>query len=130
MDDDPADDFKKSLAREAERERASCVPLVGPQRDDVRLTCGGRDASAVLSRGQGRRAVSAVILASALAVERRLMKRPVLLFDEMTSELDEDGRGREIGSLAAAGCQVFAATADAPVYSGVEIHKIQDGRFL
>ena len=130
MDKNPSDDFRKSLKRACERERALGIPLVGPQRDDVRLTCDGMDASVVLSRGQIRRAVSVLILASALVVERRLMRKPVLLFDEITSELDESGRTREIESLMATGYQVFATTADVPAYSGVEIYSIKDGRFL
>lgn len=130
MDEDPSDDFRKSLQRACDRERVSGIPLVGPQRDDVRLICGGMDASVVLSRGQSRRAVSVLILASALVVERRLMRKPVLLFDEITSELDESGRMHEMESLITTGCQVFATTADAPVYNGVEIYRMKDGRFL
>jgi len=130
MDDTPADDFRKSLKRACERERASGIPLVGPQRDDVRFTCDGMDASVVLSRGQIRRAVSVLILASALVVERRLMRKPILLFDEITSELDGPGRMREIEALIAAGCQVFATTTDTATYNGVEIYRMKDGRFL
>jgi DNA replication and repair protein RecF len=129
-DERPSDDFRKSLAREADRERASGIPLVGPQRDDVKFTCGGMDAAIVLSRGQARRAVSVLIMASAFAVERRLARKPVLIFDEITSELDEEGRTQEIESLIGTGYQVFATTADAPGTRGVEIHKMRDGRFL
>jgi len=130
MDEAPFDDFRKSLKRACERERAAGIPLVGPQRDDVRFTCDGMDASVVLSRGQIRRAVSVLILASALVVERRLMKKPILLFDEITSELDKAGRIREIESLLATECQIFATTTDAEGYDGVEIYRMKDGRFL
>ena len=130
MDENPSDDFKKSLKNACERERTLGIPLVGPQRDDVKFTCDGIDASVALSRGQIRRAVSVLILASALVVERRLVRKPILLFDEITSELDESGRTREIESLLATGYQAFATTADAPEYNGVEMHRIKDGRFL
>jgi DNA replication and repair protein RecF len=130
MEERPSDDFRKSLSRAADRERASGMPLVGPQRDDVKFTCGGMDASVVLSRGQTRRAVSVLILASALVVERQLLKKPVLMFDEITSELDGPGRAREMESLIGTGCQIFATTADAPDARGVEIHEMKDGRFL
>ena len=130
MDEAPSDDFRKSLKNAYERERASGIPLVGPQRDDVRFTCDGMDASIVLSRGQIRRAVSVLILASALVVERLLMKKPILLFDEITSELDEEGRTREIESLLATGCQIYGTATDADTYDGVEIYRMKDGRFL
>jgi DNA replication and repair protein RecF len=130
LDERPLDDFKKSLAGMRERERVSGIPLVGPQRDDVEISCGGVDASVALSRGQSRRAVSAIVLASALVVERRLQRKPVLIFDEITSELDEIGRAKEIESLLGTGYQVFATTADVPDAEGVEIYKMKDGRFL
>ena len=130
MDENPSDDFKKSLKRACERERALGIPLVGPQRDDVRFACEGMDASVVLSRGQIRRAVSVLILASALVVEQRLRRKPILLFDEITSELDECGRTREMESLMATGCQIFATATDVPAYNGVEIFRIKDGKFL
>jgi DNA replication and repair protein RecF len=130
MDENPADDFKRSLARSSERERACCTPLVGPHRDDVRFICEGIDASAALSRGQSRRAVSVLILASATVVERKLSRKPILLFDEITSELDEQGRIKEMESLVRTGYQIFAATTDAHDYDGVYLHKMIDGRFL
>ena len=130
MDETPSDDFRKSLKRVFESERASGIPLVGPQRDDVIFTCDGMDASVVLSRGQIRRVVSVLILASALVVERRLLRKPILLFDEITSELDEQGRTQEVKSLLSTGYQVFATTADTRACNGVEIFRMKDGRFL
>jgi DNA replication and repair protein RecF len=124
------DDFKKSLQRFRDREKFSRVPLVGPQRDDVKFFCGGIETNASLSRGQSRRAVSALILASAMAVERRLGKKPVLIFDELTSELDEAGRIFAVEALINTGCQVFAATADSSAPDGVKVHRMKDGRFL
>jgi DNA replication and repair protein RecF len=124
------DDFKASLVRMRERERASGTPLVGPQRDDVKLVCGGMNAALFLSRGQSRRAAAALILASALVVERRVGRKPILIFDEITSELDESGRHALIEALLGTGCQVFAATADRLEYAGVEVHRLKDGFIL
>ena len=127
---DPYDDFRESLSLKRERERQLRTVLVGPQRDDIRLTCGGRDASSVLSRGQCRRASFAVTMASALVVERVLRRKPVLVLDEITSELDESGTEIIFKSLAGSGLQVFAA-ATAPVGCGeVTLHRIKAGRFI
>ncbi|MDR1651543.1 MAG: DNA replication and repair protein RecF [Synergistaceae bacterium] len=125
-----SDDFRISLEGMRDKERYSRTPLVGPQRDDVKFMCGGVEASAALSRGQSRKVVSALILASSLAVERRLGKKPVLLFDEITSELDESGKASSAEAILRTGCQIFAATADSIDHRGVEIHRMRDGRFL
>jgi DNA replication and repair protein RecF len=110
------------------------VALAGPQRDDVKFLCGGVDASLALSRGQGRRAVSALILASAAAVERRLGRKPVLAFDELSSDLDAAGSAEEVRALASTGYQVFATTASENIkYDGasdIQIHVMKDGLFL
>lgn len=130
LDEDPSEDFKKSLRAAKEREFFARQPLVGPQRDDVKFTCGGIDAAAALSRGQSRRAVAALMLASAAVVERRLGKKPVMIFDEITSELDEPGKSMMVETLRGTGYQVFAATTDIRAYGGIEVHKMNDGRFL
>jgi DNA replication and repair protein RecF len=130
LDDIPSADFKKSLSENGFRERASGVALVGPQRDDIRLTCAGREASVSLSRGQSRRAASALVLASAHVVERSLARKPVLVFDEIASELDGDGRNATFGALLSTGCQVFAATTDPMEFDGIETYRMQEGKFL
>lgn len=127
---DSEGDFRDSLIRSRDRERASRIPLVGPQRDDLVLTCDGRPALNVLSRGQSRRAASALILAAATFVREKLSREPVLIFDEFTSELDESGKNALIEALLSTGFQIFAAAADEIVYDGVTTHRICGGRFL
>ena len=130
QNDDPYTDFKVSLCQKIDRERQLKTVLVGPQRDDLKLTCGGRDASSVLSRGQSRRASFAITMASALVVERVLKRRPILVLDEITSELDEAGTEVIFKTLAESGLQVFAA-ATAPVQSDrVTVYKVKNGRFI
>ena len=124
------DDFKRALSSGRDRERAAKISLVGPQRDDIGIFCEPREAAVTLSRGQGSRVASALILASALVVERVLGRKPVLVFDEMASELDGAGKLSTIGALGKTGCQIFAAATD-PIFSdGVRLHNIRDGKFI
>jgi len=125
----PSEDFRRSLVEAHDRERAACIPLTGPQRDDLALFCDGREASAALSRGQSRRAASALLLASALTVERSLGKKPVLVFDEATSDLDEDGREAITSALLSTGCQIFATTTEAFRPDYLTVHRMREGRF-
>ncbi|MDR0648523.1 MAG: DNA replication and repair protein RecF [Synergistaceae bacterium] len=126
----PSDDFRSSLAAKGRRERELRMPLIGPQRDDVKLLCNGMDASLFLSRGQSRRAAAALILAAAAVVKRKVGRKPVLIFDEITSELDDCGRSALLEALLKTGCQVFGATTDRLDYDDVSIQMMRDGRFL
>lgn len=110
--DDAREDFDISCEMSAARERAAATPLVGPHRDDLIVSCEGRLAAEALSRGQRRRSALALVMAAASALEDRFRQAPVLLLDEVTSELDADGRAALSHCLTKSGWQVFAATAE------------------
>lgn len=119
--DDLLEDFHRSCALLKEREKASGMPLVGPHRDDLILSCKGRLAPEILSRGQRRRAALALVMDAASTVERRYRASPLLLFDEVASELDETSRTVLMECLQRSNWQVFAATAESmlPSFQGV-----------
>ncbi len=70
--------------------------LVGPQRDDMRFELSEntkwRDVSRFGSRGQQRLAVLWLKLAELSFIETEVGERPILLLDDIFSELDEEGR--------------------------------------
>ena len=72
------------------RESAAMRVLVGPSHDDLKILFNGRDASVALSRGQKRRLVLYLIIASGYLISSRLRTRPVLLFDDLAAELDKN----------------------------------------
>lgn len=123
-------DIADLTKRSAAAERASRVPLVGPQRDDILIKCGGRDAANFLSRGQCRKISTAIVLASACAVEEALARKPVLVFDEIASELDGSGREQTFDALVSTGCQVFASSTEEYRGDRVSIKRIKEGRFV
>lgn len=65
---------------------------VGPHRDDVLFSVGGRDARAFASQGQQRSVVLALKMAEVELAGEILGTRPVLLLDDVMSELDERRR--------------------------------------
>ncbi len=80
------------LARLVERrdeEKARRTTLVGPHRDDVRFEIDGRDARAFASQGQQRTAALAWKLAELEVIEEIAGTTPILLLDDVMSELDE-----------------------------------------
>lgn len=93
------------------REAAAGRALAGPHLDKVNLYIDGLDAQSFASQGQQRSAVLALKLAEAEVVEEMLGQLPVLLLDDVMSELD--GARREAlvqGRLA--GKQTFITTAN------------------
>ncbi len=73
-------------------ERARRTTLVGPHRDEVRFEIGGAGAREFASQGQQRTAALAWKLAELEVVEELSGTTPVLLLDDVMSELDEDRR--------------------------------------
>lgn len=71
------------------RDVAAGVTLSGPQRDDLEMTWRGYAVDRVLSRGQARSLVLAWKLAEVQYLEEQLGMAPILLLDDVLSELDE-----------------------------------------
>ena len=65
---------------------------LGPHLDDVGILAGGRDLRAFGSQGEQRLAVLALLLGEAELLEERRGARPLLLLDDVLSELDSNRR--------------------------------------
>jgi DNA replication and repair protein RecF len=108
-----ADAFTQRLAAVAPAERARRGALAGPHRDDLSLLIDDRPIAAYGSQGQQRTAVLALKVAEYTVMRDRANEAPLLLLDDVLSELDE---GRSEAFLAGLGDfeQAFV-TAAAPV---------------
>ncbi|MGI6315697.1 MAG: DNA replication/repair protein RecF [Christensenellales bacterium] len=71
-----------------ERERREGTTLTGPHRDDIKITLDSLDIRAYGSQGQQRTAVLAMKFALLGMMETATGERPILLLDDVTSELD------------------------------------------
>jgi DNA replication and repair protein RecF len=103
-----AEVVNKSLAEDLRRGSTS----IGPHRDDLRVTLDGKEARSYGSQGQQRTAVVSLKLAEAALVERRTGERPVLLLDDVLSELDRERRAALLGQVARGG-QVIVTSVEA-----------------
>ncbi len=84
--------FLERVAEVSATERARGVTLVGPHRDDVNISVDGRDARAFASQGQQRSLVLAWKAAEVEVTRDILGSTPLLLLDDVMSELDEHRR--------------------------------------
>jgi DNA replication and repair protein RecF len=85
---------------------------VGPHHDDLRVLLQGQEARSYSSQGQQRTAVVSLKLAEAALVARRTGERPVLLLDDVLSELDAERRSALLRQVADAG-QVIITSVEA-----------------
>jgi len=97
------------------REIAVGTTLIGPHRDDFTFLMGERDLSSYGSRGEQRRSVLALKSAELEFVQGKTGERPLLLLDDIFSELDKDNRAR-VFDLIGEG-QTIIATTDEEVVS-------------
>ena len=88
-----------------EAERASRLCLSGPHKDDLLVTIDGRDAKQYASQGQTRTAALSMKLAEREIYKNVVGEYPVLLLDDVLSELDP--RRQEFVLNRIAGGQVF-----------------------
>ena len=73
-------------------EQARCRALIGPHRDRIVFTLNESDAQSFASQGQQRSIVLAFKLTEVKLIEEIIDKRPILLLDDVMSELDESRR--------------------------------------
>lgn len=92
---------------ERRREIARGSSLFGPHRDDLELTIDGRSIRLFGSQGQQRTAVIALKVAVMRAAEGTLGFPPLLLLDDIFSDLDIERRKALIEVALGAGGQVF-----------------------
>jgi DNA replication and repair protein RecF len=95
------------LARDLERG----VTGAGPHLHDLAVTAGPRDLRFFGSQGEQRVAVLALVLAEADALQERSGGAPLVLLDDVLSELDGDRRRSLAGIVARGGQTVVTATA-------------------
>jgi DNA replication and repair protein RecF len=89
----------------AQAELASRLCLSGPHKDDLAVEINGREARVFSSQGQTRTAALALKLAEREILKNALGEYPVLLLDDVLSELDP--RRQEFVLNRIAGGQVF-----------------------
>jgi DNA replication and repair protein RecF len=95
------DALARRLVETAEKEVWNGTTVIGPHRDDLAFELAGRDLSAFASRGQQRTAILALKLAELDLVTEHDGRPPLLLLDDVFSELDPARRAHLVRRIAA-----------------------------
>jgi DNA replication and repair protein RecF len=109
-DGEPVSSEELSARMEVDLDRG--VTGAGPHLHDVRLEAGGRDLRTYGSQGEQRVAVLSLVLAEAAALRERHDVSPLVLLDDVLSELDGDRR-RALARMIERGSQTIVTAAAA-----------------
>lgn len=109
--------------------------LVGPHRDDVAIIINGMRAKAFSSRGEMRSILLAIKTAEVEAYREHCDRAPLVLLDDVASELDIDRRTHLFSYLRQRKDQVLITTTEAenlPLmdYEKKHIYKVEKGKIL
>jgi DNA replication and repair protein RecF len=125
-----AHEFRRKLRSRAQEERLRGSTLSGPHRDDMEISLSGKTARLFASQGQQRSTALALKLAEVQFLAKRLNENPVLLLDDVLSELDLDRQSALLGLLDEH-VQTFVSSthAEGLAYKPGQTLRVQGGQF-
>lgn len=102
-----------ALEKHQEKDFERGFTTMGPHREDFSVTFNGRETAETASRGETRTVVLALKIIELQLLEEVRDQRPILLLDDVFSELD--GRRRKALTAALSDHQTFITTTDADI---------------
>ena len=128
-------EFLDQLKQVRSEEFRRGTTVIGPQRDDFTMTLDGRPLASFGSRGQQRLGVVALKLSESDLIADRTGERPVVMLDDVLSELDEVHRSLLLEALASEDCQLLVTSADRgplelPALEHLPMRQIVNGSIL
>lgn len=93
------EEFADMLVKKRDLDLKNNTTMTGPQRDDIGIYINGNDVRIYGSQGQQRTVALTLKLAEIELVRKMINDSPILLLDDVMSELDEKRRDALFGSL-------------------------------
>src|SRR5262249_36329032 len=106
--------FVKKTRDSLRRDLASGSTQVGPHKDEILLTLNGNKAKFYASQGEKRTCALALRLGELSLFRAKLQKPPMLLFDDVSSELDQNRRHSLVELLRKENTQVLITATELP----------------
>jgi DNA replication and repair protein RecF len=121
----------RELEARLERDLERGATGAGPHLHDVRVEAGGRELRSFGSQGEQRVAVLALVLAESQTLADRFGAPPLVLLDDVLSELD-DVRRRSLATLIADGGQAVVTTTSREAFPGdpSQLLRVVNGQVL
>lgn len=109
--------YEAALAASVGRDRELGYTQLGPHRADLRLTINRVPVKDILSRGQQKLFVCAMIVAQGALLQQRVSRKPIYLVDDLSSELDIVSRTNLISLLLKQNAQVFLTSVEREAFA-------------
>ncbi len=127
-------EFGERLRRARDEELRRGMTLIGPHRDDLRFLVNARDMARFGSRGQQRTAALALRLAEMALIAEKKQDAPLLLLDDIMSELDAHRRAY-VGRALEQYEQAFLTTGDLDLLppslrAQARLVRVEEGRLV
>lgn len=124
--------YLAALERTREADRLAATTSVGPHVDDLELELQGKPARFFGSQGEQRAVAVCLKLAQLALWTQRFRVKPVLLLDDVSSELDEARTTLLMKTIASWGIQTLLTTTSPPVVllgdPAVRLFKVEAGQ--
>jgi DNA replication and repair protein RecF len=104
--------FAEELKRKAVEEKRFGISLVGPHRDELRLSVNSQDVRSHASQGQHKTFLIALKIAEFLYLQSKRNERPILLLDDIFTELDKHRAEKLLGLTESVGQAFITTTSD------------------
>jgi DNA replication and repair protein RecF len=112
--------FMDKLNESLDRDLANRTTNIGPQRDDFKVFFKNKDVRAFGSQGQQRISSISLKLCELYIIKKMLKREPVLLLDDVLSELDIKRREKLVGVINR-NSQTFVTSADSSHFDSLDI---------
>lgn len=133
-EDEVAAGIRRRLGELRRREMAQGTNVLGPHRDDLGFLAGGMDLSVYGSRGQQRSTALALKLAELQYIEHETGDQPILLLDDVLSELDTQRRADLLAAVRDLDQVLLTTTDSASVppeaLSHAHVYRVRGGQVL
>ncbi len=107
--------FARSVERVAPQEQRAGLTLVGPHRDELGMTINDLELRGYASQGQHKTFLVALKLAEVAFLRERCREAPILLLDDVVSELDPERATRLLTEASSLG-QTFITATEATMF--------------
>ncbi|MCR5627076.1 MAG: DNA replication/repair protein RecF [Lachnospiraceae bacterium] len=125
------EDFEKKLSSNRNKDIKMATTTTGPHRDDMNFVLNGVDLRKYGSQGQQRTAALSLKLSEIEIVKRMIRDDPILLLDDVLSELDENRQKYLLESIGGIQTLITCTGIDDFIKSRIDIdktYKVVNGR--
>ncbi len=126
---DDVEQFAQQLSQRRRKDSSRGAATFGPHRDELELWVAGRPARSHASQGQQRLVSLALKLAELSCVREVTGAEPLLLLDDVSSELDPERTQAVFQFLRASESQIFVTTTRPELFEKVSVSHVHRANF-